>query len=161
MHYLLYSCRSKSKTRIWSTCPAASYACVSQYFPHCLQVPIIVPFLGIICIDFNSLPMKTHYCNCEKYCQGDWKEVSRSTFFRHEKLHTIFTPWFQEYLTCHPIVMPEPGPSGCLTNTGPFPQYNCMAQVEVVLPELDWPWVGLLSCNLSWIWLDQPCLTDW
>jgi len=84
----------------------------------------------IICIDFNSSSMKTYYCNCERYCQGDRKEVSRSTFFRHEKHRAIFTPRFQEYLTRHPIVVPEPGPSGRLTNTGPFPQYNCTAQVE-------------------------------
>jgi hypothetical protein len=36
-----------------------------------LQVPIIIPFLGIIRINFNSLSMKTYYCNCERYCQGD------------------------------------------------------------------------------------------
>src|SRR6267154_590244 len=40
--------------------------------------------------------------------------------------------WFLSplYLTRHLIVVPEPGPSGRLTNTGPFPQYNRMAQVE-------------------------------
>ncbi len=74
--------------------------------------------------------MKTYYCNCEKYCQGDQKEVSRLTFFRHEKHHAIFTPQFQEYLTCHLVVMPKLGPSGHLTNIGPFPQYNRMAWVE-------------------------------
>jgi hypothetical protein len=27
---------------------------VSPVFPHCLQVPIIIRLLGIICIDFNE-----------------------------------------------------------------------------------------------------------
>ena len=74
--------------------------------------------------------MKTYHCDCEKYYQGNRKEVSRSTFLRHEKYCILFTPRFQEYLTRHPIVVPEPGPSRHLTNTGPFPQHNCMAQIE-------------------------------
>jgi hypothetical protein len=64
-----FCCRS-GYTR--STACSIQYAIlVSSVFPHCLQVPIIIPFLGIICIDFNSLSMKTYYCNCERYCQGD------------------------------------------------------------------------------------------
>jgi hypothetical protein len=74
--------------------------------------------------------MKIYHCNCEKYCQGNWKEVSGSTFLRHKKYRALYTPRFQEYLARHPIVVPEPGPSNRLTNTGPFPQCNRTAQVE-------------------------------
>jgi len=58
--------------------------------------------------------MKTYYCDCEKYCQGERKVVSKTTFFNHKKYReslTNFTPQFQEYLSRHPVVAPISGPS--------------------------------------------------
>jgi hypothetical protein len=59
--------------------------------------------------------MKTYYCNCEKYCQGDRKEVSKTTFFKHKKYRDLFTPQFQDYLNRHPVITSDPGPSRRLT----------------------------------------------
>ena len=62
--------------------------------------------------------MKKYYCNCEKYCQGGRKEVSKSTFFNHKKTYRdLFTPQFQEYLNRYPVVVSEPGPSRRLTES--------------------------------------------
>ena len=61
--------------------------------------------------------MKKYYCNCEKYCQGGRKEVSKSTFFNHKKYRDLFTPQFQEYLNRYPVVVSEPGPSRRLTES--------------------------------------------
>jgi hypothetical protein len=55
--------------------------------------------------------MKTYYCNCEKYCQGEQKVVSKTTFFNHKKYRDLFTPQFRQYLNRHPVVVSEAGPS--------------------------------------------------
>jgi hypothetical protein len=61
--------------------------------------------------------MKKYYCNCEKYCQGDQKEVSKTTFFNHKKYRDLFTPQFQDYLNRCPVVVSEPGRSRHLTGS--------------------------------------------
>src|SRR5882757_8809850 len=41
------------------------------------------------------------FCDCEKYCKGQRREVSRSTFYYHKnfrKPFSQFTPEFQKFL---------------------------------------------------------------
>ena len=75
--------------------------------------------------------MKTYYCDCKKYCQGDQKVVSRATYFNHKKHRERYTPRFREFLNRHPVIAPKPGPS--VTNTQPVPQYSRTAQVEGIV----------------------------
>jgi hypothetical protein len=92
-----------------------------------------------------------YYCNCEKYCQGKCREVPKATFFRHGKYRDLFTPRFQQYLSRHPIILPKPGPSRCLTNTGPFPQYNCIARVEGIFGH------DAVEVSIRFYWYSQSC----
>jgi hypothetical protein len=58
--------------------------------------------------------MKTYYCNCEKYCQGDRRVVSKTTYFVHKKYcdpSLQYTEGFCNYLNWHPVVVPKLGPS--------------------------------------------------
>ena len=43
----------------------------------------------------------TFFCDCQKHCQGERREVSRSTFYGHKKYRissSQFTPQFQQFL---------------------------------------------------------------
>ena len=74
------------------------------------------------CIQITLLHMpSTFYCDCERYCAGKRKQVSRTTFYFHKRMRdplSQFSAPMQTFLKDKPVIVRTP-PSNTNTSRGP------------------------------------------
>ena len=67
-----------------------------------------------------STPMTTFYCECDQYCNGERRQVSRSTFYLHKKKRdplSHFSAPMQSFLKGKQVVISAPTPNSANTGT--------------------------------------------